>query len=93
MGTNAMFDIVRRLRPGKMVHGLRSTFRDWTADNGWDAVAAEQALGHSRGTGTVAAYFRSDLLERRVPMMEAWAAHLLPSEAGENVVPMRSSRG
>ncbi len=93
IGTNAMLDIMRVLRPGKDVHGLRSTFRDWCADTGRPSDVAEEALGHSRGSGTVAAYWRSDLLDRRVRLMEDWAAYLLPGHAGENVVPMRSSRG
>lgn len=55
------------------IHGMRSTFRDWAADHGYDRVLAEKALQHQTGNEVEQAYQRSDLLERRRPMMEAWA--------------------
>jgi hypothetical protein len=36
---------------------------------------------HSRGSGTVAAYWRSDLLDRRVRLMEDWGV-VSPAGAG-----------
>ena len=55
-------------------HGFRSTFRDWCADTGASREVAEAALAHAVG-GTEAAYFRSDLFERRRRLMQAWADH------------------
>lgn len=55
------------------IHGMRSTFRDWAAEHGYDRVLAEKALQHQTGTEVEQAYQRSDLLERRRPMMQAWA--------------------
>lgn len=57
-------------------HGLRSTFRDWVADRGLDGEAAEAALGHKLGNETTIAYLRSQLFERRVPLMQGWADYL-----------------
>ena len=57
-------------------HGMRASFRTWAADAGKDGDLAEFALGH-RPTGVVAAYSRSDLLERRRPLMQAWADYLV----------------
>ena len=54
-------------------HGFRSTFRDWageTRPEGRDVV--ERALAHAIRDKAEAAYARSDLLERRRPLMEAW---------------------
>ena len=61
--------------PGGTVHGLRSSFRDWAAETGVDRALAESALGHVVG-GVEGAYLRSSMIERRRPVMEAWAAHV-----------------
>jgi integrase len=58
------------------VHGMRSTFRDWTARSGYSSDMAELALAHTTGTKTERAYFRDDLLEQRRPMMAEWAKAL-----------------
>ena len=57
------------------IHGLRSSFRDWAAESGVSRELAESALGHVV-PGVEGAYFRSDLLEQRRAVMEAWAAYL-----------------
>lgn len=57
-------------------HGLRSTFRDWTAEQGFDRDMAEMALAHNVGTEVERAYRRSDMLERRRAMMDAWGRFL-----------------
>lgn len=57
------------------VHGFRSSFRDWCAESGKDRELAESALAHTVG-GTEAAYFRSDLFDRRRRLMNQWAAYL-----------------
>ncbi|MFT8463729.1 tyrosine-type recombinase/integrase, partial [Acetobacter persici] len=58
------------------VHGLRSTFRDWTSDtNACPREVAEMALAHAIENKVEAAYRRSDLLEQRRPLMAAWAMH------------------
>lgn len=44
-------------------HGCRSTFRDWCAETGQDAILAEKSLMHATGNETQKAYQRSDLLE------------------------------
>jgi integrase len=56
------------------VHGFRSSFRDWVAeetDFAWDL--AEAALAHTVGDATERAYRRGDALEKRRFMMDAWA--------------------
>ena len=55
-----------------VVHGLRSSFRDWCADTGKPRELAESALAHTVG-GVEGAYFRSDVFERRRVLMQAWA--------------------
>ena len=63
-------------------HGFRSTFRDWageTRPEGREVV--EQALAHSIKDKAEAAYARSDLLEKRRPLMDAWGEQCARSPA------------
>ena len=55
------------------VHGFRSTFRDWGSETeaASDRVL-ELALAHRPGNEVERAYARSDLVELRRPVMEAW---------------------
>lgn len=55
------------------MHGFRSTFRDWAAENGVPDTIAEKCLMHVTGNAVVQAYQRSDLLEQRRELMQAWA--------------------
>ena len=58
-------------------HGFRSSFRDWAAETGVERDVSEASLGHSIATNqTEAAYLRTDLLERRRPVMQAWADYI-----------------
>jgi integrase len=70
-------------------HGFRSSFRDWASESGYARDLAEKALAHAIVNKTEAAYHRTDLLEQRRPMMDAWAAHVCGVDAGSNVVAMR----
>ncbi|MFY0311584.1 tyrosine-type recombinase/integrase [Leisingera sp. D0M16] len=66
-------------------HGFRSSFRDWVRDT--DACAwevAETVLDHKIGSTVERSYARSDLLERRRPVMEAWAAYVTGGHTTED---------
>ena len=65
----------RRAKNAGVVHGLRSAFRDWAAETGVLREVAEAALAHTV-KGVEGAYFRSDLLEKRRKLMQAWADYL-----------------
>lgn len=82
MSNMAMLILLRRMsRHGIMVHGFRSTFRDWIAEcKEYPNSLAEEALAHIITPQTVAAYRRRDQLERRRLMMEDWGAYC----AGDN---------
>jgi integrase len=64
--------------PGRMAtaHGFRSSFRDWASEQGYARDLAERALAHTVANKVEAAYHRTDLLEQRRPLMEAWAKHV-----------------
>lgn len=74
-------------RSGKpaVPHGLRSTFRDWAADSGYPRDLAEIALAHVVGSDAERAYRRTDMIERRRAMMEAWS-NRLNNFAIENII-------
>ena len=73
---------LRRDEPGCVPHGFRSSFRDWAAEkSGASREAIELALAHTVGGPVETAYFRSDLLEQRQPLMEKWADFVDPDGA------------
>lgn len=57
-----------------VVHGFRSSFRDWCAESGVPWEVAEQAMAHTV-KGVEGAYKRTDMLDRRREVMEAWATY------------------
>lgn len=57
-------------------HGFRSSFRDWAAEQtDTPREVAEIALAHKLASDVEAAYWRSDLIDKRRPLMEEWAAY------------------
>jgi len=56
-------------------HGFRSSFRDWASESGYPRDVAERALAHTISNSTEAAYHRTELLDQRRVMMEAWSRH------------------
>ncbi|MDP6475823.1 MAG: integrase arm-type DNA-binding domain-containing protein, partial [Alphaproteobacteria bacterium] len=62
----ALLSVLRRLGIKETVHGFRSSFRDWAADQTqFPREVAEQALAHTISNKVEAAYLRSDLFEKR----------------------------
>ncbi|MCY3621503.1 MAG: tyrosine-type recombinase/integrase [Gammaproteobacteria bacterium] len=58
-------------------HGFRSSFRDWAAEQtAFPRAVMEAALAHKVADEVEAAYFRSDLLEKRRDLMQEWANYL-----------------
>ena len=72
---NTYVKLLRDLDIPSSAHGLRATFRSWCSDTGVPRDLAEMALGHAVG-GVEGAYARSDMLERRRPLMQQWAAYI-----------------
>jgi len=64
--------------PGRhaTAHGFRSSFRDWASENGYSRDLAERALAHTIKNQSEAAYHRTDLIDQRRPMMEAWSSYI-----------------
>src|SRR5262249_42676132 len=76
IGTTSLIELLRKLRPGTTVHGFRSAFRDWVAEQtSFSGEVAEMALAHAIRGAAEAAYRRGDLLEQRRKLMEAWGSY------------------
>lgn len=80
------------------LHGFRSSFRDWAAEQmpTVPAMVAEMALAHKVGSKTEQAYLRSDLRDMRKALLEAWGRYVSPSLSGvgPNVIAIhRNSEG
>lgn len=77
------------------VHGFRSAFRDWAAEEtSHSSEAAEKALAHTIKNQTEAAYRRGDLLEPRRRLMTDWELFCLSEyrQQGESgVIPLRAA--
>ena len=60
------------------VHGFRSSFRDWAAEcTSAPHAVMELSLAHAVGSSVEQAYARSDLIEKRRVLMQAWADFLV----------------
>jgi integrase len=68
---------LRRLNYGHItIHGFRSTFRDWAAEQtSYPREVAEAALAHVNADRVEAAYRRSDLFDLRRQLMAQWAVY------------------
>jgi integrase len=66
-------------------HGFRATFKTWGRETRQDRDLIEAALGHVVGTKAERAYDRSDVLELRRDLMEAWANYCEPKNL-DNVI-------
>ncbi len=87
----AMEMTLRRLKRPVTVHGFRSSFRDWASERtNFPSEVCEKALAHTIVSKVEAAYRRSDLLDKRRPLMDAWAA-FCGGEAAANVLPFRAA--
>jgi integrase len=83
----AMTMTLRRMGRGDLtVHGFRSTFRDWTAEQtSFPHEVCEMALAHIVADAVERAYRRGDLFEKRRQLAEAWAS-FATGASGVNVV-------
>ncbi|SEC89099.1 Integrase [Beijerinckia sp. 28-YEA-48] len=87
----AMAMTLRRMNvKGVTTHGFRSSFRDWAGDaTAFPREIAEAALAHTIKDKAEAAYRRSDAIERRRKLMQAWADYCDGQITG-NVIPLRN---
>ena len=84
----AMSMLLRRLGYSVTVHGFRSTFRDWVAEETIHSPeVAEKALAHSIANKVESAYRRGDLLEPRRRLMADWECYCLTGQMAYCITP------
>ena len=93
LANNSMLVLLRAIgiEPEKAtVHGFRSTFRDWCGnETHFPREIAEASIAHTI-QGVEAAYRRSDALEKRRALMQAWAQYCEPKDTN-NVLKFQKS--
>ena len=73
------------------VHGFRSSFTDWAANEGFPDAVVEAALAHKTPDAVQAAYRRttylgtSDKPGERVRLMEVWGTYCTSAQCTEEV--------
>lgn len=85
-----LLKILRDMDLDATVHGFRSAFRDWCAEE--TSVAgevAEAALAHAIPNKVEAAYRRTDFFEKRRKLMDSWAGYC--SGSSESIVRLASA--
>ncbi len=89
LSSMSMEMLLRRMKVPVTVHGFRSTFRDWAGDcTNYPREIVEEALAHQVGSEVERAYRRSDAIEKRRQLMQAWADYCVGSS---RVVQLRTA--
>ena len=76
------------------IHGFRATFKTWAAERTrFESFVVESALAHISGDKIERAYRRTDVLEKRRELMNAWAkfTETPPAKTAGRVVPLRTA--
>ena len=86
MSDMTLLKVLRDMREPFHVHGFRSTFADWAANEGFPDAVVEAALAHKTPDAVQAAYRRTTYLGTedkpgaRVKLMEAWGRYCAASQ-------------
>jgi integrase len=90
LSKKAMELVLKRMKiENATVHGFRSSFRDWCGnETHFPREVVETALAHAIGSEVERAYRRSDALEKRRELMQAWANYCDPTRTAK-VLQMR----
>lgn len=81
MSDMTLLKVLRDMNEPFHVHGFRSSFTDWAADEGFAEAVVEAALAHKTPDAMQAAYRRTTYLGmpkkpgKRVRLMEAWGRY------------------
>jgi integrase len=76
LSSMAMAMLLRRMEQDCTVHGFRSAFRDWAAEQtGYAHEVCKMALAHTIGNKAEAAYRRGDMFDKRRRLMDDWSQY------------------
>jgi integrase len=91
LSTMAMLMLLRRLGKDATVHGFRSSFRDWVAEEtDHSHEVAEMSLAHTIKNKVESAYRRGNRRERRRELLLDWQNYCL-SDKKNNVLELKVS--
>ena len=77
MTDSTVSKLLRENEIGTTPHGVRSSFRDWSAEmTDVPKEICEYALAHIEGTASELAYRRTDFFDKRRSLMQCWAKYL-----------------
>lgn len=95
MSDMTLLKVLRDMSEPFHVHGFRSAFTDWAANEGFPDAVVEAALAHKTPDAVQAAYRRTTYLGTpgqpgaRVELMDAWGRYCVCQQVGVgNVVPL-----
>ncbi len=90
IGDKVLSKLIEATGHDATTHGFRSSFRDWAAERtSFPREIIEQCLAHTVSSAVELAYRRSDILEKRRKLMEAWAAFCATPKRDATVTPIR----
>ncbi|MBT4075094.1 MAG: tyrosine-type recombinase/integrase [Gammaproteobacteria bacterium] len=88
----SLLKLVKLSHPTLTVHGFRSSFRDWCAEQtNFPREVAEAALAHIIKDKTEAAYQRGDMFEKRRKLMDLWTDYCLKGKTEADVIPINKA--
>jgi integrase len=91
LGELALANLLRRMAPGVTVHGYRASFKTWCEERtSFPSHIIELSLAHKVHTDVEKSYLRSDLIDKRARLMQAWCDYLVNPPAAGEVVPLRA---
>jgi integrase len=86
MSDMTLLKILRDMDAGFTVHGFRSAFRDWVAEQtSYPGEVAEAALAHAIPNKVEAAYRRTDFLQKRRSLMNDWGIFCASGPARDQI--------
>jgi integrase len=90
----AMSELLKGLGHAVTVHGFRSAFKDWAADEtDYANELSEMAMAHTVSDKVESAYRRGNMREKRRRMMDDWSAYCDGKAVGGDNVVKIGSRG
>jgi integrase len=94
LGKMTLPDLVDAMNHDVTVHGFRASFKTWASEQtSYPSEIIEFCLAHVVGSSSEQAYQRSDVLEKRRHLMEAWSEFIAtPRKIGvDQATPIRKA--
>ncbi|MFL6790730.1 MAG: tyrosine-type recombinase/integrase [Bradyrhizobium sp.] len=85
-------NLLKDMKVDATTHGMRAAFKTWGSEQtAFPREIIEQCLAHIVGNEAERAYLRSDVIEKRRKLMDAWSAFVTSPKRDASVTPIRQS--